>query len=800
MAYIIAHGTVNGYRKITQGHPIGTEQKVLTDIRAEFDNTQTMLNKSFGYLIQMAEKGVWLSIVKLLFDGERSGNGTGFWAFSAFIPNNQIVDGKVIKQTLESLLAHYLTEIGGDFTKNIGVDWSFVEQATADLNSYCKPRFKPAPINYKEDSIDNKQFAYVNVSSEEEIEQYLGKPFQPEYGKYRAVFLGTYLQNPAHLAAQKPLVIDFGNEVYDIIWQGDANKYPNMHLPQSIRKKEIETEPFAFHKQCYTPKTIRFSDGRRDDSNATITLSIPELEPKEYVVQFSINFPEAVSSIKATRRTDRTYQQIDTVSSEDKHSLVFKGEEALSTWHVYFKTTDKFDDYEKDIVPYENNVSTIPNGIGITLQELRTVSLQILLDGKECTITEKSKILQIYNKKLQKNESQEQLYNKNKNCLELRIPADKSVEELYSFSLFNQYAAKYELSTNKVNESSYRIVLKTKKGKCPSNCREIEIRVPNRLDSNQIYYYDGCKRHRLIQQDCARNSYYIHCSGALSRDNISFFLNGKELRCRKVGDNSIEIIGTYNILYRALDWLRNYYRYIIYGLVGLLLVLLLSVLILFILDKFGYVDAKQWLNMSKQENVTRIKDDSVNDQQTASIDYYDSVRCELDSVYQIQKSQWNMSECKRFCEKYQNEKSEELKNNDSVAYMRLKQLSWLWRTREKIDNRNWDTLITFVKEGNTNYESTWKRYQTSEIRDTILQIISPSNSSAGKKAFEKAIENDADFDKKTFKEVADIWKNCQNPSQSSTGKEHSAKKVSQSPKSKDNHQAGDNTMNDAENF
>lgn len=797
MAYIIAHGTVNGYRKITQGAPIGTEQKVLTDIRAEFDNTQTMLDKPFGYLIQMAEKGVWLSIVKLLFDGERSGNGTGFWAFSAFIPNNQVVEGKVIKQTLENLLTHYLTIIGDDFTKNIGVDWSFVEQATTDLNSYCKPRFKPAPTNYKEDNIDNKQYAYINVSSVEEIAQYLGKPFQPEYGKYRAVFLGTYLQNPAHLAAQKPLVIDFGNEVYDIIWQGDANKYPNMHLPQSIRKKEIETEPFAFHKQCYTPKTIRFSDGRRDDSNATITLSIPELEPKEYVVQFSINFPEAVSSIKATRRTDRTYQQLDTVSSEDKHSLVFKGEEALSTWHVYFKTTDKFDDYEKDIVPYENNVSTIPNGIGITLQELRTVSLQILLDGKECTITEKSKI-QIYNKKLQKNESQEQLYNKNKNCLELRIPADKSVEELYSFSLFNQYAAKYELSTNKVNESSYRIVLKTKKGKCPSNCREIEIRVPNRLDSNQIYYCVGSSK-KPIQQDCARNSYYIHCSGSFSRDNISFFLNGKELRWRKVGDNSIEIIGTYNILHRALDWLRNYYRYIIYGFVGLLLVLFLSGLILFILDKYGCVDVKQWIHISEQENGTGIEN-SANDWQIASVeDCYSSVYRELDSVYQSQKSQWNMSECKRFCKKYQNEKSEELKNNDSVAYMRLKQLSWLWRTREKIETGNWDSLKTFVKD-----ESSWTAYSTDTIKELISQIILPSNMD-NRKAFLDSINADADFGKKNFTEVRNLWNECQNQSKPYRGKtsqsNRGAKKVPKHSESKDKPVEDDGkTIANAENY
>lgn len=697
--YIIAHGTVNGYRKITQVAPIGTEQNVLTDIRTEFDNTQTMLDKPFGYLIQMAEKGVWLSIVKLLFDGERSGNGKGFWAFSAFIPNNQIVDGKVIKQTLENLLTHYLTIIGDDFTKNVGVDWSFVERATDELNKHCKPRRKPAPTNYKKDSIE---YAYIKVNSEEKIAQYLEKPFQPEYGKYRAVFLGTHLQNPAHLAAQKSLDIDFGNEVYDIIWQGDEKKYLN--LPQSICKKDIETKTFNLSRECYIPVTIRFSDGSRDDSNATITLSIPKLEPQKYVVQFSINSPDAVSSITATNKSDCNSQQ----RAEDKHSLVFKGEDASSTWHVVFKTTDKYDDYEEDIVP-----SKISNEIHIVLKKKST---------------------------------------------------------------------------------------KTKKEGSPD--RKIEVRVPNRYNINQISYDDGSGKKSISQNDDAKDngeytSYRIRCNGHPSRDKFSFYLDNKELRCRKVDDNCIEIIGTYNILHRALDWLRNYYRYIIYGFVGLLLVLLLSGLILFILDKYGYVDVKQWIHISEQENGTGIEN-SANDRQTASIDHYDSVRCELDSVYQEQKSLWNMSKCKHFCEKYE-DMSQCLREKDSIAYMRLKQLSWLWRTREKIETGNWDSLKTFVKD-----ESSWTAYSTDTIKELISQIILPANMD-NRKAFWDSINADADFGKKNFTEVRNLWNECQNQSQSSTSKtsqsNHSAKKVPKHSESKDKPiEDDDKTIVNSENF
>ena len=214
MAYIIAHGTVNGYQKIQNTLSDNRELQILTDIRTEFDNTSSMLTKSEGYLLQMSPSGVWVSIVKTLMDGERSGGGAGFFAFSAFIPKEQMIAGQQLKKVLDKLMQHYLSLCPNFMTRNINVDWSFVTNASAELNVLSQPRRKTIDTHYT----PSNNFAYVQATTEEQIIQLLDKPFQPEYGKYKAVFLGTHLQHPMRLTQQICLNIDLENEEYDIIW------------------------------------------------------------------------------------------------------------------------------------------------------------------------------------------------------------------------------------------------------------------------------------------------------------------------------------------------------------------------------------------------------------------------------------------------------------------------------------------------------------------------------------------------------------------------------------------------------
>ena len=335
MAYIIAHGTVNGYNKVYQPSNCGSELQVITDIRAEFDNTSTMLEKPTGYLIQMSSNGVWVSVVKLLFDGERSGNGPGFFAFSAFIPSQQVVDGGVLKHSLDKLMNDYLTQLSREyFTQNIGIDWSFVERASKELDTQCKHRTKTINTNY---TLSDK-FAFINIEKDEQVVKYLDKPFQPEYGAFRAVFFGTYLQNPNRQSTYTQLAIDLENEAYDVIWVGDTHDYPS--IPKTVRKNQIIALSFCFSKKHYESRDILLSEGIVDDENSTVTVHVPQLDPVSYSLKFIINHPDAVNSITATSITSKIQ-----IVSADNETLEFVGEQVDMQWRISIQTNDKLNEW-----------------------------------------------------------------------------------------------------------------------------------------------------------------------------------------------------------------------------------------------------------------------------------------------------------------------------------------------------------------------------------------------------------------------------------------------------------------------
>lgn len=372
MAYIIAHGTVKGYQKLWIPATCGNELSIITDIRAEFDNTVTMLQKPAGYLLHMASNGVWISIVRLLFDGERaSGVGAGFFAFSAFIPLTQVVGGQVIKDVLDRLMEKYISMLSKDFdTQSVGIDWSFVDRASAELDTQCKP-CKCHRIHYEK----SDRFAYVNVETEEQIVRYLDKPFQPEYGQYKAVFLGTYLQNPTHLPLQTQLNIDLDNEEYEIIWNGNKADYPDANFPLTIRKNQIDSKEIVLKKTYYKDKIIRFSEGERDDPSNTLTLNIPQLESEEFTIKLQFAIPGVAQSIKATANGH-------TIESEGNQTLKFKGEEVTELYKVHVETNGDY--YVKDFSFKPQDYLDKPYPIGV--KKTKTIQLQII-DEKGGNVT-----------------------------------------------------------------------------------------------------------------------------------------------------------------------------------------------------------------------------------------------------------------------------------------------------------------------------------------------------------------------------------------------------------------------------
>ena len=426
MAYIIAHGTVNGYRKLTQAPPVGLEQNVLADIRMEFDTTQTMLQKPAGYILQMAPNGAWVSIVRLLFDGERSGNGAGFFAFSAFIPNDIIISGEVIKTILDDLMNTYRGIIAGDLSKNIGVDWSFVEQASQRLNAQCKQRRKAAVTNY----VPSDKFAYVEISSPSAIPLYLEKPFQPEYGAYKAVFLGTTLQNPNRISTHTRLDVDFENEQYEIVWKGDKQLFSN--LPRFVREKDIPMASYIFKKPYYKDVTVYFKDGNQDDANCVIEMVIPKLQAQEYNIPVNYLSNDGADEKMVTALVVKSVNVSKTLAlpQEQKNSIVFRGEEIQNCWRITAKTIDGYASSEISIIPEKQPVATI------TLYKVKTISVQIRRDGELDTNKSRDKI-QFINRQTKTIVSASSLYSREKDCLLFSIRENSDFLSLYEVQCLN---------------------------------------------------------------------------------------------------------------------------------------------------------------------------------------------------------------------------------------------------------------------------------------------------------------------------------------------------------------------------
>lgn len=372
MAYIIVHGTVGGWKKLWPKGLDTEEANVIQDIRDELDKAETCLKKPAGYLLHMAPHGVWFSIVRLLNDGGRSGKGKGFFAFSAFLPSNQIVEGKVVKHILDDVLDKYLSRLSKErYSQNI-IDWSFVDIASEELNAQCKTRKRLPHIHYEK----SKRFAYVNADTEEQVIRYLDKPFQSEYGQYQAVFLGTYLQDPSHLPLQTQLNIDLDNEEYEIIWNGNEADYPDCKFPLTIRKKQIDSKEIVLKKPYYKDKTIRFVEGERDDPSNTLTLNIPQLEPEEFTIKLQFAIPRVAQSVKATAINGHT------IESKDNQTLKFKGEEVTKQYKVHVETNGDY--YVEDFSFKPQDYLDKPYPIGV--KKTKTIQLQII-DEKGGNVT-----------------------------------------------------------------------------------------------------------------------------------------------------------------------------------------------------------------------------------------------------------------------------------------------------------------------------------------------------------------------------------------------------------------------------
>ena len=725
MAYIIAHGTVNGYQKIQTTLSDNRELQILTDIRTEFDNTSSMLTKSEGYLLQISPSGVWVSIVKTLMDGERPGGGAGFLAFSAFVPKEQMIAGKQLKNILDKLMQHYLSLCPNFMTRNINVDWSFVTNASEELNAICRSRHKVINTNYT----PSNNFAHVPVTTEEQIIQLLDKPFQPEYGAYKAVFIGTHLQHPMRLTQQTCLNIDLENEEYDIIWNGNVNGWNN--LPQKVRKKEIASGSYTFEKIYYTPTTVPYSSGVCDDANTTLTLNVPNLQPQINQITLQYNHPEAVVGVAIP------HLPLEQIKGS---VLFFKGEEFAHEWEVMPLICGNYKCDKFSFTP-----CNCPNGIyPVNIIKMQQIFLQILQDGSIQT-KQWFDSVDIRNIKTNKKIEKRPLGND----ISILIGAEEDFLQNYivtfsgnGYRISNpQFAGNtfYHISIIK-NENS------TTKGK-ESPTRKVHLELSKKIEVNQL---SATINGRNISIDTHSSS--ISIEKQEHRKDVKFSYNGLPLKSRNKDKDRIKLTLTLWGLFKL-----NIKPILLVTGIALLLSLLVSCALIL----FKGIDIK---GLCAQEVETGCFDPNRSDNGTPATPTGDTrtiteeqrLYNELDSILKIQREQWNFKTISKMRGYYD---TTSIINPDHKAYKLYKELVWM-QCRRRLDgdgsNGDYNTWISLIK--NKGINSNNKEFATSDLYDFLNGIVLEKNKEKQKQFFENYVKT-KEVEKKTFSEVKHLWDN-----------------------------------------
>ncbi|MBA6151523.1 hypothetical protein [Gelidibacter maritimus] len=180
---IVVHGTNGGFRTLynTQNAP-----RIGNEIRNNVES-KTSLGKSV-YAIDFVTNGCVFRKYKIVKDALRN-NATGFIAFSVFLPSDERLSGVDIKSILDKLQSHYVDNYiinnqmnRGERTQIIQEDWTFVADILSKYNT-----LQDHSINQLQPG--TKEAAFIYYKNDDELIEYLDKPFQEEYCEYKQVLL-----------------------------------------------------------------------------------------------------------------------------------------------------------------------------------------------------------------------------------------------------------------------------------------------------------------------------------------------------------------------------------------------------------------------------------------------------------------------------------------------------------------------------------------------------------------------------------------------------------------------------------
>ena len=413
---------------------------------------------------------------------------------------------------------------------------------------------------------------------------------------------------------------------------------------------------------------------------------------------------------------------------------------------------------------------------GISLVELKLIKIQIFIDGYEDTKGQQQKI-QIISRNT--NTIEGGRYDKESRCLEFRIPILEDFDSLYNISLQDPFRNNYELLKESINEH-HLVIIRINKRIVPSptirmeenntksnDYKTLKIFIPDNIAKEQIKY--SYRKQYFCINNIVKSTtfqghtvYTIQVPRELHRREILFYIDGKQLKSTNPQDDHLIItIQGFDSFWDALTYrLGKYKQLILISSIALLLVILLVCASIFTLDNLGYIEVKEWFG--KNDTTTSANPNAVvGDHAPASYPTMSATYVELNQVLEDQKDAWNYDAIFNAVDKYAhtNAAADTLRRNDSAAYVVLKKLSWLYRTREMVNKRAFDKLPALVKVSNTNFETKWSMYIDNDKITFLRQLITPSNVNARRKFGDK-IKADSTFINKKYSEIVAIWEAC----------------------------------------
>lgn len=355
MIKIIISGTYDGFypRYATDGVLDDSICKKLLDRRMYFSKAEDSLFKE-GYSFQcVGDAGVFFHKIILLFDAL---GRDGFMMASLFLPDGDKLDGKDIKDTLDSIIRDYKAHTSNGIA-SIDIDWSFAKSKADELKVHSE-KWDKHPTN------SNASRTALIKGVENRIADYFNypNPLLSVFADYEQVFLTGSLLDPAMISdngeqGYKVLekeVANIDNPKYTIVFENQQEDASLSDKRRTITKKELESHkgniPFGtYSKSGYRTATVEIIDKTSKDGS-TIIVALPTLRPKSATLELKIVDKDTGEEIPKTDITIEWSNPLLNKKQKTQYigSISFNEEDCDTFWYYTLKC-NQYESFSGDV-------------------------------------------------------------------------------------------------------------------------------------------------------------------------------------------------------------------------------------------------------------------------------------------------------------------------------------------------------------------------------------------------------------------------------------------------------------------